>query len=81
MEKIKFTSDGTTEEFYVIADTKLSGDTYILVTDKEEGDADAWIFKQIGDGDEVVYEEVYDDDLLEALSNLFAADLEDIDIN
>lgn len=81
MEKISFTSDGTTEEFYVIADTKLSGDTYILVTDQEDGDADAWIFKQIGDGDEVIYEEVYDDDLLDALSNLFAADLEDIDIN
>lgn len=81
MEKISFTSDGTTEEFYVIADTKLSGDTYILVTDQEDGDADAWIFKQIGDGEEVIYEEVYDDDLLEALSNLFAADLEDIDIN
>ena len=81
MEKISFTSDGTTEEFYVIADTKLSGDTYILVTDQEDGDADAWIFKQIGDGDEVIYEEVYDDDILDALSNLFAADLEDIDIN
>ena len=29
-------ADGEIEEFYVLSDTKLSGESYILVTDEEE---------------------------------------------
>lgn len=81
MEKISFMADGEIEEFYVLSDTKLSGESYILVTDEEDGDSDAWIFKQIADGEEVTYELVEDEALLEALSKLFEADLEDIEIS
>ena len=81
MEKISFTADGIEEELYVLSDTKLSGKTYILVADEEEGDANAMILEQIEDGDDVVYEIVEDDDLLEALSKLFEADLEDVEIS
>ena len=43
MEKIKFTLD-TQEcvEFYVLEQTKLSGNQYILVTDTQEGDGEAF---------------------------------------
>ena len=48
MEKIKFTLD-TQEcvEFYVLEQTKLSGNQYILVTDTQEGDGEALILKEI----------------------------------
>lgn len=42
MEKIKFTLDTQESvEFYVLEQTRLSGNQYILVTDAEEGDGDA----------------------------------------
>jgi len=83
MEKIVFTlDDGTKEELYVIEKAKLSGNDYILVTDAEDGDSDAWIFKETKESgkDEAVYEEVTDDKELEALSSLFSSLLEDVDI-
>lgn len=82
MEKINFITDDGSEELYVIADTTVAGESFLLVTDTEEGDADAWILKQIKtEDDEVIYEDVMDDKQLEALSKVFAEILEDVEFS
>ncbi len=82
-EKIPFTlDDGTVIEFYVLEQTKLSGETYLLVTDAEEGDGDALILRQLpgADNKENSYEVVSDDTLLEALAPVFENLLDDVSI-
>lgn len=84
MEKIKFTFDETneTEEFYVLEQTKIGGETYILVTDSEEDDAVCLILKDTSSEEdtEAIYEIVEDDDELMAVSKVFEELLEDVDI-
>ena len=43
MEKVKFMPAGEerAEEFYVLEQTMIGGISYLLVTDKEEGDGEA----------------------------------------
>ena len=80
MEKIAFeTDDGQQTWFYVLEQAKLSGNTYILVTDTEEGDADAFILKEVTGNNkkETLYEEVTDENEISALSALFGNLLED----
>ena len=47
MEKIKFVFDDTKDEveFFVLEQTKVNGNSYILVTDSEEDEAECLIFK------------------------------------
>ena len=72
MEKLKFIPQGEDEaiEFYVLEQTRVAGRYYLLVTDSEEGDGEAWILRDSSaDGDaEAVYEFVEDEDELNALS-------------
>ena len=84
MEKVVFLAeDGSQEEFFIIEQTTLQGHTYLLVTDQEEGDAQAWILKCISsdEGEEVSYEMVEDDNELDAVGAVFAQMLEDIDLS
>lgn len=81
MEKIKFTLDTQESvEFYVLEQTRLGGNQYILVTDAEEGDGDALILKEISlkDADEKIYEIVEEDTELSAVAAVFETLLEDI---
>lgn len=81
-EKIKFRPDGEEEvEFYVVEQTTLGGITYILVTEEETGDADAFILKDLSGEDdaEAVYEMVTDDAEMDAVSTVFASLLEDVE--
>lgn len=81
MEKIKFTLDTQENvEFYVLEQTRLSGNQYILVTDAEEGDGDALILKEISlkNADEKVYEIVEEDTELSAVAAVFETLLEDV---
>lgn len=81
MEKIKFTLDTQESvEFYVLEQTRLSGNQYILVTDAEEGDGDALILKEISlkNADEKIYEIVEEDTELSAVAAVFETLLEDI---
>lgn len=75
--------EGREDEFYIIEQTKLGDITYIMVTDSPEEDeeADAYILKDISgpDEEEAVYEFVEDDRELEAIADVFAELLEDID--
>lgn len=83
MDKIKFTFDGAEEvEFYVLEQTKVSGVSYILVTDSEEDDAECLILRDTSDSEdaESVYEIVEDDVELQAVSKVFEELLEDVDI-
>ena len=82
-EKILFQPEGEEAvEFYVLEQTRIGGVDYILVTDAEDGDADAWSMKDISaDGEEEgVYVFVEDDDELAAVAGIFADMLDDDDI-
>lgn len=83
MEKIKFLLD-TEEvaEFFVLEQTKLSGNQYILVTDVEEGDGEALILKEVSvaGAKESTYEIVEDDTELSAVAAVFESLLEDTEL-
>ena len=83
MEKISFAgNNGDAIEFYVIEKTTLGGVDYMLVTESETEDGDAYVLKDLSNsGDsEGVYEIVDDEDELQAVGQVFGALLEDIDI-
>ena len=74
MDKIIFTGDdGENIEFFVIEETVVSGNKYLLVCDNEDEDeAEATILKEINaDGEEAVYEFVEDDVEFAAVAKLF----------
>jgi len=82
MEKIKFNFDDETVEFFVLEETRINNINYILVTEQEEGDAEALILKDLSQAEEeeAIYEIVEDDDELEYVSNIFSQILDDIDL-
>ena len=74
MDKIIFTGDdGENIEFFVIEETVVSGNKYLLVCDNEDEDeAEATSLKEINaDGEEAVYEFVEDDVEFAAVAKLF----------
>ncbi len=90
MEKIKFYFAETDEtvDFFVSGQTKINGIQYLLVTEEETGDTDAYILKNVTetvagtdpDDEEAVYEMVEDDQELEVVSRVFEQELEDVSI-
>ncbi|MBQ8559248.1 MAG: DUF1292 domain-containing protein [Tyzzerella sp.] len=84
MEKIKFTFEETKEEveFFVLEQTKVNGNSYILVTDSEEDEAECLILKDTSAAEdkESLYEIVEDEVELSAVLKVFEELLEDIDI-
>lgn len=83
MEKIVFSPDGENQvAFYVLEQTRLGGINYILVTDVEDGDGDAFILKDLSDetSEEAIYEIVEDDAELDAVATVFENLLDDIDL-
>lgn len=82
MEKIEFVPELNEEpvEFFVVEQTMIAGTTYLLVTDQEEGDAQALILKDVsGDGDEKsTYVIVSEEKELEAVAGVFENMLDDI---
>lgn len=84
MEKILFTPEGEDApvEFYVLEQTRIGGSNYILVTDVEDGDGEAWILKDLSeDGEaESTYVFVEDDEELAAVAGVFENMLEDVDL-
>ena len=84
MEKIEFQVPDSheTAEFYVIEQTRINGVNYILVTEEENGDCDAFILKDISEetDSESCYEMVENEEELEYMSKIFASMLEDVDI-
>ena len=84
MEKIIFTFEDTNEkvEFFVLEQTKVNGNTYILVTDSEDDEAECLILKDTSaaEDSDSVYEIVEDDDELSGVLKVFEELLEDVDI-
>ncbi len=82
LEKITFNA-GSEEavDFYVLEQTRIGGRNYILVTDFEEGDGEALILKDMSeDGEEEsLFTIVSDEQELNAVSEVFANMLEDVD--
>lgn len=83
-KKIEFCPVGETETvgFFVVEETRINGVSYLLVTETEDEEADAYILKDMSaDGEEEAsYVFVEDDNELEAVSKIFAELLEDVDI-
>lgn len=82
-DKIMFTTEeGEQIPFYIIEQTTLAGNSYLLVTDSEdEEEADAYILREMTDDDnQIIYELVDDDQELSAISKVFEELLDDIDI-
>lgn len=84
MEKIVFQVPDSEEtaEFYVIEQTRINGINYILVTEEEDGDSDAYILKDISGEEEAEarYEMVESEEELEYMAKIFESILEDVDI-
>ncbi len=84
MEKIIFTFEDTKEEveFFVLEQTRVNGNNYILVTDSEEDEAECLILKDTSPAEdtESLYEIVEDDVELSAVLKVFEELLEDVDI-
>ena len=82
MEKIKFQSEDGIVEFYVEEQTTIAGITYLLVSDSQDDEANAYILKDISEKDskEACYEMIQDDSELEAISRVFAQMLDDVDL-
>lgn len=85
MEKIKFVFDDTKDEveFFVLEQTKVNGNSYILVTDSEEDEAECLILKDTSAAADVesLYEVVEDENELMGVLKVFEELLEDIDID
>lgn len=83
MEKITFTPDTEEEaiQLFVLEKTTLGGVDYLLVTDKEDGDAQALILKDVtqDEGEDSTYEVVSDDKELDAVAAVFENLLDDIE--
>ena len=81
MEKISFTTDEGTREFYVLDETRISNRNYILVADSLEDEAEAMILEDVSDESdtEAVYVPVEDETELDAIASVFAQSLGDID--
>lgn len=83
MEKITLTGEnGDTLEFYVLEKTTLGGVDYMLVTESEAEDGDAYVLKDLSKTSDAegVYEIVDDETELDAVGQVFKSLLEDIDI-
>lgn len=84
MEKIIFTFEDTKEEveFFVLEQTRVNGNNYILVTDSEEDGAECLILKDTSAAEdtESLYEIVEDEVELSGVLKVFEELLEDVDI-
>lgn len=82
MESITLIAPDTEEEItvYVLEETTLNQQKYILVTEDSEGDTEAYILKEIATDDtDVTYEMVEDDVEFEAVVKIFQELVEDTD--
>ena len=80
MESITLISPETKEEIdvYVLEETTVNQQKYLLVTEERDGDTEAYILKEIASDDtDVTYEMVEDDVEFEAVVKIFEELVED----
>lgn len=76
------TEDGENVTFYVLEETKINGENYLLVTDSKEEDGECYLLKDTSSPEdpEASYEFVEDDFQLDYLSNLFNQLMSDLGV-
>lgn len=82
MDKITFQMEGgEAVEFFVLEQTTLGGCNYLLVTEEEDGDGEAYILKDLSRTEDVesIYEMVSDEDEMAAVADVFENLLDDVD--
>lgn len=84
LESVKIISDdGEENDFYVIEQTQVGGNTYLLACDdidvmENDTDGSLWIFRQVKTGEDEVYYEIIEDEAeLKAVAGVFDAMLDD----
>ncbi len=83
MEKITFiTEENESLTFFVEEQTRVNGIDYLLVSDSEDDEAQAYILKDVSEDTdpEAEYEFVEDDVEFDAVAKLFEQMLEDVDL-
>ncbi len=84
MDSVVFTQeDGTETEYFVLAEATVGQNSYLLCTEEEEGDAEAFVLRAVPDGDDgenILYETVEDEKELEKAVEALGEILEDVDI-
>ena len=83
MEKLTFIADEIESlTFFVVEQTRVHGIDYLLVSDSEDDEAQAYILKDVSEDTdpEANYVFVEDDVEFEAVAKLFEQMLEDVDL-
>ena len=83
MEQIKIIADtGEEINFYVIEQTRVNGMNYLLVTESDEDEAEAYILKDCSADEDAdaAYEFVEDDEELNSLAQIFSELIDDAEI-
>lgn len=83
MEKLIFQLDDNTQEaFYILEQTKVNGQTYILVADSEDDEAECLILKDTSRQEDTdsLYQIVDDEVELMAVLKVFEELLEDVEV-
>lgn len=84
MEKVKFVSeDGSEIEFFVEEQTRVNGIDYLLVSDSDEDEANAYIMKDVSQGSapDAEYVMVEDEVEFDAIAGIFAQMLDEVDLH
>ena len=81
LEKITITIDEEDIDLYILEQTRIGGINYLLATEEETGDGEAYILKDLSqDGEEEsILEFVEDDDEFDAVAGVFSQMLDDVD--
>lgn len=75
------TEEGEETGFFVLGQTTISGNNYLLVTDSDEDEADAYIMRELEDQNgQCLYELIEEEAELDALSKVFVELLDDVAI-
>ena len=84
MEKITFRSpeEGDELSFFLLEKAEVSGKEYLLVTEEEEGDGEAYVLRKVAEteAEEADYRFVEEEEELAAVAPLFSAMLEDTEL-
>lgn len=76
------TDDGEEVDFFVLEETKINGETYLLVSDSEDEDGECYLLKDKSkpEDEEAAYEFVEEDGEMEYLSKIFSELLGDMGV-
>ena len=83
METITLNAPETGEEIelYILEQTGINGVNYLLATEEETEDSEAWILKELStEENDLIYEFVEDDVEFDAIARVFDEMLEDVGI-